>query len=58
MIANVSLRFDAQMKLPVRPRSRQANQFVVDHLERLQCELRVQRGVQTLSSQDGRIVKE
>ena len=57
MVANVSLRFDVETKLPDRRASLEANRFILDHLEQLQRELTVRRGVQTLSSQDGRIVK-
>ena len=56
MVANVSLRFDVETKLPVRRGSREVNRFMLDQLEQLQRELRVQRGVQTLQNQDGRIV--
>jgi len=57
MVTNVVLRFDVDLKLTVRPRSRKSNQFILDNLEELRRRLSVERGRQTLSSQDRRCVK-
>ena len=57
MVTNVVLRFDVDLNLPVRPRSRKSNQFILGNLEELRRRLRVERGRQTLSSQDRRGVK-
>ena len=57
MVTNVTLRFDRDVELPVRPRSREANRFILDHLEELRGQLMKAPGRQKLSIREDRIVK-
>ena len=49
-VTNVKLRFERDAKLPVRPRSKKNNQFVVDNLEDLRRVLMRDRGRRKLSN--------
>jgi hypothetical protein len=53
-VAKVRLHFDRGVRLPVRPRSRRANQLVVDNVEELRRELMREAGRRKLSNQEDR----
>jgi hypothetical protein len=57
MVTKVALRFERDLKLPVRPRSQEANQFILNHLEELRRQLLKPRGRQKMSCEEGRYVK-
>jgi hypothetical protein len=58
MIANVALRFEKELKLPVRPRSVKANELILKSLPDLRRQLMKDQSRRRLSGNDGRSVKQ
>ena len=57
MVTNVALRFERELRLPVRPRSVKANELILRDLPGLRGQLMKDRSRRRLSGNYGRSVK-
>ena len=57
MVTNVALRFERELRLPVRPRSVKANELILKELPDLRRQLMKDGSRRRLSRNDGRSVK-